>query len=90
MSIFDDDIVNEIISKAEDADGFVFGTPVYYAHPSGRILSVLISKILAAYTLGDSFFLIETPLLSIAFFIVSKILFILLFTFISSNTMYIK
>ena len=39
--IFDDDIVNEIISKAEDADGFVFGTPVYYAHPSGRILSVL-------------------------------------------------
>ena len=23
------------------SDGFVFGTPVYYAHPSGRILSVL-------------------------------------------------
>ena len=23
------------------ADGFVFGTPVYYAHPSGRILSFL-------------------------------------------------
>lgn len=39
--VFDDDIVNEIISKAESADGFVFGTPVYYAHPSGRILSVL-------------------------------------------------
>lgn len=36
-----DDIVNEIIEKAKDADGFVFGTPVYYAHPSGRILSVL-------------------------------------------------
>ena len=38
---FDDDIVNRIIEKAREADGFVFGTPVYYAHPSGRILSVL-------------------------------------------------
>lgn len=36
-----DDIVNEIIEKAKECDGFVFGTPVYYAHPSGRILSVL-------------------------------------------------
>lgn len=39
--IFEDDIVNELIEKAKQADGFVFGTPVYYAHPSGRILSVL-------------------------------------------------
>ncbi|WMJ22554.1 flavodoxin family protein [Paludicola sp. MB14-C6] len=39
--VFDDDIVNEIIAKAAEADGFVFGTPVYYAHPSGRILSIL-------------------------------------------------
>lgn len=39
--IFDDDLVNEFIKKAEQADGFVFGSPVYYAHPSGRILSVL-------------------------------------------------
>lgn len=39
--VFDDDIVNELIEKAKGADGFVFGTPVYYAHPSGRILSVL-------------------------------------------------
>lgn len=39
--IFDDDVVNRIIEKAETADGFVFGTPVYYAHPSGRILSLL-------------------------------------------------
>ena len=38
---FDDDVVNRIIEKACEADGFVFGTPVYYAHPSGRILSVL-------------------------------------------------
>ena len=38
---FDDDIVNELIAAAERADGFVFGSPVYYAHPSGRILSAL-------------------------------------------------
>ena len=39
--VFDDDIVNRVIEQARGADGFVFGTPVYYAHPSGRILSVL-------------------------------------------------
>ncbi len=39
--VFDNDIVNVIIDKAKTADGFVFGTPVYYAHPSGRLLSVL-------------------------------------------------
>lgn len=39
--VFGDDIINELIEKAEVSDGFVFGTPVYYAHPSGRILSVL-------------------------------------------------
>lgn len=38
---FDDDAVNELIAAAEQADGFVFGSPVYYAHPSGRILSAL-------------------------------------------------
>ena len=35
------DIVNEFIEKAKGADGFIFGTPVYFAHPSGRILSLL-------------------------------------------------
>lgn len=39
--VFTDDDVNEFIAKAKEADGFVFGTPVYYAHPSGRILSFL-------------------------------------------------
>ncbi|MDO4829808.1 MAG: flavodoxin family protein, partial [Clostridia bacterium] len=39
--IFRDDAVNEFVAKAREADGFVFGTPVYYAHPSGRILSFL-------------------------------------------------
>ena len=36
-----DDIVNECIIKAKSADGFIFGTPVYYAHPSGRLISFM-------------------------------------------------
>ena len=39
--VFDDDIANALIEKAKGADGFVFGSPVYYAHPSGILLSVL-------------------------------------------------
>lgn len=39
--VFEDDLVNELIGKAAEADGFVFGSPVYYAHASGRILSAL-------------------------------------------------
>lgn len=39
--VFNDDRVNEFVEKARKADGFVFGTPVYYAHPSGRVLSFL-------------------------------------------------
>lgn len=38
---FDGDVVNILIEKAREADGFVFGSPVYYAHPTGLILSVL-------------------------------------------------
>lgn len=36
-----DDVVNTLIEKAKTADGFVFGSPVYYAHPSGRVQSAL-------------------------------------------------
>lgn len=39
--IFKDDCVNEFIEKAKNADGFIFGSPVYYAHPSGRLLSFM-------------------------------------------------
>ncbi len=35
------DPVNEILDSAETADAFIFGSPVYYAHPTGRILSAL-------------------------------------------------
>ena len=39
--VHNDDMVNALIDKARSCDGFVFGSPVYYAHPSGRLLSVL-------------------------------------------------
>ena len=39
--VFQDDCINEILEKAKTCDGFIFGTPVYYAHPSGRVLSAL-------------------------------------------------
>lgn len=35
------DAVETLVEKAKESDGFVFGTPVYYAHPNGRILSAL-------------------------------------------------
>ena len=35
------DIVNKFVEKAKSADGFVFGSPVYYAHPSGRLLTFM-------------------------------------------------
>jgi multimeric flavodoxin WrbA len=41
LCIYEDDVVNELIEKSKLADGFVFGAPVVYAHPGGRILSVL-------------------------------------------------
>ena len=41
VCIWKDDPVNELIAKAKNAHGFVFGSPVYYGHPSGRLLSAL-------------------------------------------------
>ena len=38
--IYGDDGVNEFTALAADADGFVFGTPVYYAHPSMSSTSI--------------------------------------------------
>ena len=36
-----DDIVNEFVEKAKDADGFIFGSPVHYAGATGQITSFL-------------------------------------------------
>ena len=36
-----DDVANRLAEKAREADGFVFGSPVYYAHPSARLLAAM-------------------------------------------------
>lgn len=46
------DKVNEFVEKARSADGFVFGSPVYFAHPSGRLLTFMDR---AFYSGGDAF-----------------------------------
>ena len=46
------DIVNEITEKAASCDGFIFGSPVYYAHPSARLQAVLDR---AFYSCGKNF-----------------------------------
>lgn len=38
--VFDDGI-NELVETCRKADAFVFGTPTYYSHPTGRIISFL-------------------------------------------------
>ncbi len=39
--VFNDDVANVLIEKAADADGFIFGSAVHYAAPSGTICAVL-------------------------------------------------
>lgn len=39
--VFDDDVVNEIAAKFEQADGLVLASPVYYASANGTLVSLL-------------------------------------------------
>lgn len=39
--IFNDDIVNEVLEKCENIDGFIVGSPVYYASANGAVVSLL-------------------------------------------------
>lgn len=36
-----DDVVNEFRQKAAEADGFIFGAPVHYAHAAGSLLAFM-------------------------------------------------
>lgn len=38
---YDKDMVNTFLEKAEIADGFIFGTPIHFAGPSGAIKSFM-------------------------------------------------
>ncbi len=39
--VFNDDLCNEFIAKAATCDGFVVGSPVYYAGANGSLISLL-------------------------------------------------
>lgn len=39
--VFDDDVCNTISAKLAEADGYVFGSPVYYGQPNGSLLSLM-------------------------------------------------
>ena len=39
--VFDDGTVNDFVAKAAEFDGFVFGSPVYYASASGALISFM-------------------------------------------------
>lgn len=39
--VFDTDMVNQIAAEAKEADGFVFGSPVYYASANGSLFSLM-------------------------------------------------
>lgn len=39
--IFNDDVVNSLAEKCKTADGFVFGSPVFYAGANGALHSVM-------------------------------------------------
>ncbi|MBR4039455.1 MAG: flavodoxin family protein [Clostridia bacterium] len=39
--VHDDDAVNRVLEKCEEADGFVFGSPVHYASAGGSITSLM-------------------------------------------------
>ena len=39
--VFDDDVVNQAIAKAEEADAYVIGSPVYFASANGALIAML-------------------------------------------------
>lgn len=39
--VFEDDILTELAAKAKEADGYIFGSPVYYASPNGALLALM-------------------------------------------------
>ena len=39
--VYEGDMLNGWLEKAAAADGFIFGSPVYYAHPTGQFFALL-------------------------------------------------
>lgn len=41
LCVFNDDICNEVITKMNEADALVVGSPVYYGTPTGNVLNLI-------------------------------------------------
>ena len=50
-----DDVVNEFVAKAKQADGFIFGSPVHYAAADGAITSFMDRAFFSAFGQKDVF-----------------------------------
>ncbi len=59
-----DDIVNEFRTKAKEADGFVFGSPVHYAAASGSLTSFM-DRLFFSDT-GETFYLKPAAAVAVA------------------------
>ncbi len=49
-----DDVVNQFVEKAKDADGFIFGTPVHYAAAAGNITGFMDRVFYSASSSGNA------------------------------------
>ena len=49
-----DDVVNEFVKKAKEADGFIFGSPVHYAGATGAITSFMDRVFYSAFNGGKA------------------------------------
>ena len=39
--VINTDVVNSFVDKAEEADGYIFASPVYYASPNGSLMALM-------------------------------------------------
>lgn len=60
-----DDVVNEFVEKAADADGFIFGSPVHYAAATGNITAFMDRAFYSASCGGKSDVFLFKPAASV-------------------------
>ena len=61
-----DDVVNEFVEKAKEADGFIFGSPVHYAGATGAITSFMDRAFYSASCSGKGDYFMYKPAAAIS------------------------
>ena len=59
--VFENDIVNSLLEKIKEADGYIFGSPVYFASANGAMVTAM-DRI---FTAGAGYFLTNQERLSV-------------------------